>query len=337
MIRIERVRILEFRGIRDLTLDLKGENFAACGPNGTGKSGIVDAVEFALTGGISRLTGPGTAGLSVKVHGPHVDSSKKPETASVTMDVVIPSLGGKKATIHRTVKNSGKPTITPGDDDVLAAFDHVQRHPEFVLSRRELMRYVLSEAGQRSKEVQSLLRLDDIEKLRAVLQKISNSCAKELPLLRRAQQTAETQILAALALTDLNKAALLTAVNAKRAVLGLADLADLEATTSLKDGVVAGAVADAPNKVPKVQAGADLATLAVNLDVLRSSEFEGRCMNAATEATQFAERGGGAGDDLAKEALLQSALTLYDEEACPVCDTEFEPSAFRNRVSGKLV
>ena len=112
------------------------------------------------------------------MHGPHVDSSKKPETAAVTMDVIIPSLGGKKATIHRTVKNSGKPTITPGDDDVLAAFDHVQRHPEFVLSRRELMRYVLSEAGQRSKEVQSLLRLDDIEKLRRFFRKFPTPAPK---------------------------------------------------------------------------------------------------------------------------------------------------------------
>ena len=48
MIRIEKISVHEFRGIRDLTLDLKGQNFAACGPNGTGKSGIVDAIEFAL-------------------------------------------------------------------------------------------------------------------------------------------------------------------------------------------------------------------------------------------------------------------------------------------------
>ena len=47
MIRIEKIHIKEFRGIRELTLDLKGQNFAACGPNGTGKSGIVDAIEFA--------------------------------------------------------------------------------------------------------------------------------------------------------------------------------------------------------------------------------------------------------------------------------------------------
>ena len=40
--------------------------------------GIVDAIEFALTGNITRLAGAGTAELSVKLHAPHVDSSKKP-------------------------------------------------------------------------------------------------------------------------------------------------------------------------------------------------------------------------------------------------------------------
>ncbi len=60
MIRIQTIRIQEFRGIRDLTLNLNGQSFAACGPNGTGKSGIIDAIEFALTGNISRLSGNGT-------------------------------------------------------------------------------------------------------------------------------------------------------------------------------------------------------------------------------------------------------------------------------------
>ena len=78
MIRIEKIQIHELRGIRELKLDLRGQNFAACGPNGTGKSGIVDALEFALTGNISRLSGSGTGGLLVKVHGPHVDSRDKP-------------------------------------------------------------------------------------------------------------------------------------------------------------------------------------------------------------------------------------------------------------------
>ena len=59
MIRIEAITIKEFRGIRDLTLRFNGKNFAICGPNGTGKSGVVDALEFGLTGSVSRLSGEG--------------------------------------------------------------------------------------------------------------------------------------------------------------------------------------------------------------------------------------------------------------------------------------
>jgi len=41
-----RPRIIEeFRGIRDLNLDLADKNFGVCGPNGTGKSGVVDAID----------------------------------------------------------------------------------------------------------------------------------------------------------------------------------------------------------------------------------------------------------------------------------------------------
>jgi DNA repair exonuclease SbcCD ATPase subunit len=82
------------------------------GPDGTGKSGIVDAMEFALTGGISRLSGEGTGGLSVKARGPHVDSRNKLEAASVTLNVLIPSLGNKKARIHRSVKAASVPGVT---------------------------------------------------------------------------------------------------------------------------------------------------------------------------------------------------------------------------------
>jgi hypothetical protein len=194
MIRIDKIHIKEFRGIRELTLVLKGQNFAACGPNGTGKSGIVDAIEFALTGNISRLAGAGTGGLSVKAHGPHVDSRTKPEAASVALEVTIPPLGNKKAQIRRTVKLASAPEIKPADEDVIAAFESVNLHPEFVLSRRELIRYVLAEPGQRSKEVQSLLRLDDIEKLRGVLQKIANACTRDLPGLERAEKDAITEV-----------------------------------------------------------------------------------------------------------------------------------------------
>src|SRR3954452_22356910 len=92
MIRVDSIHIEEFRGIRDLTLEFGGKNFAICGPNGTGKSGVVDALEFVLTGNISRLSGEGTGELSLKEHGPHVDSRSNPDKARVTVEITIPSL-----------------------------------------------------------------------------------------------------------------------------------------------------------------------------------------------------------------------------------------------------
>jgi DNA repair exonuclease SbcCD ATPase subunit len=135
MITVERIKIEEFRGIRDLTVDLGNKNFAVCGPNGTGKSGIVDALEFGLTGTISRLVGKGRGALSVKEHGPHVNSRAHPEKAVVTLEVSIPSLG-KKATITRNVKSPKAPQITPDDPAIRAVFEHVQHHPEFSLAAR---------------------------------------------------------------------------------------------------------------------------------------------------------------------------------------------------------
>jgi DNA repair exonuclease SbcCD ATPase subunit len=335
MIRIEKITIKEFRGIRELTLDLKGQNFAACGPNGTGKSGIVDAIEFALTGNISRLAGAGTGGLSVKAHGPHVDSRNKPEVASVTLDVSIPALGNKKARIYRSVKMAATPTITPDDEDVISAFETVNLHPEFVLSRRELIRYVLSEPGQRSKEVQSLLRLDDIEKLRGVLQKIANACAKELPGLERAEADAVKNLLLALDAAQLTKTAVLAAVNPRRELLGLVPIETLEANTSVKDGLTTAA-AGTPSRIPKAQAMTDIAALRDALLGLQSEAFQHACSTAETQAADLSKDADSL-DGLSRESLLKSALDLYDGNACPVCDTPFAPDTFHTHLANKLI
>lgn len=228
MIVAKNLLIHEFRGIRNLTLDLGGKNFAICGPNGTGKSGIVDALEFALTGNISRLSGAGTGGLSVKEHGPHVDKRNDPDKAYVSLTVRIVSLN-KEATIVRTVKDCKNPKISPDTAEVRAAFAKVSLHPEFALSRRELIRYVLAEPGKRAKEVQELLRLDEVESLRALLQKITNASDKESKMRKSMREEASAALQRALNLTKLSSSAVVNAANEKRKILSLSDIVVLEA------------------------------------------------------------------------------------------------------------
>ncbi len=334
MIRVEKIAIHEFRGIRDLTLQLNGKTFAVCGPNGTGKSGIVDALEFALTGNISRLSGTGTGDISVKEHGPHVDSRNKPEQASVTLTVSIPSLG-KTATIYRNIKNVRIPKIEPDDPKVRAVLDQVSLHPEFALSRRELIRYVLAEPGKRSKEVQALLRLDELETLRSTFQKIANNCEKAVAPLERAKKDTTDRLVTALAIPLLTTANLLGGINERRATLALAPLTVLEANTSIKDGLATAAGTNLTSRVPKTQALADLKAARDGVTSLTGASMVAACNGAAEMVTKLGKDAESL-DGVSREALLKSALALFDDHTCPVCDTPWEPAEFRKIVTAKL-
>ncbi len=160
MIQIESVEIRELRGIRTLELKPARKSFVVSGPNGSGKSGVVDAIQFGLTGDISRLSGKGTVGLTVQRHGPHVDKRDDPEAAEVSLKLYVPETG-KTVVMTRNVKTAKTFTLTPEDQNTRAILEEVAQHPELTLSRREIIKYILVEAGERSKEIQALLKLDD--------------------------------------------------------------------------------------------------------------------------------------------------------------------------------
>lgn len=333
MIRIKQLIIHEFRGIRDLTFNMNGDNFAVCGPNGTGKSGIVDSIEFALTGNVSRLAGEGTGNLSVKDHGPHVDC-KDPETASVTLTFGIVA-SGKEATIHRTVKNVRKPTITPADADIIETLDHIEAHPEFVLSRRELIKYVLSNPGDRAKEVQALLRLDKLESLRTNFQKIANAEKRGEKPLESQKQIARNALVEALGIAQLSESDILTQVNTRRETLGLPKIEKLEASTSFKDGMATMGDGTAKSRIAKAQALTDISSLEEKLVELQADDFAAKHAAALKEVSDLAA------DPLVDKAashkrMLDVALEIFDDEQCPVCETEWEAEEFRAIVQAKL-
>ena len=168
MIQVEAVKIMELRGIRELQLTPQRESFVISGPNGSGKSGVVDAIQFGLTGEISRLSGKGTGGLSVQKHGPHVDRRDDPPAAEVSLTLYFPDLG-KTAVLTRNVKTAKTFTLEPENAGVRALLEEAAQHPELTLSRREIIKYILVEAGERSKEIQALLKLEAIGNIRSVL------------------------------------------------------------------------------------------------------------------------------------------------------------------------
>lgn len=335
MIRIEKIEIFEFRGIRKLILELGKKSFGISGPNGTGKSGIVDAIEFALTGNITRLGGAGTAEISVKAHAPHVDSAKNPEKAIVRLTAHAPTLG-KTIVIERSVKATSAPTLTPDDAQTRALLAQLETHPEFALSRREIIKYILTPPGERSKDVQILLRLDQIEKVRTSLQRVANDTKKEHTRTHGADGRAKQDFIEHLGIKPATKTELLAAVNERRALLQLEPLKDLTADTSIKEGVVAASGKEkAKSRLSKAGTLADLVgyegyASAFASEELRKSAREGTNLLEKLTADPAILKG------FRQKVLVEQGLALIDYEACPLCDTAWNLEELKAHLAEKV-
>ena len=333
MIRVESLTVKEFRGVRDLTLDFKGKNFAVCGPNGTGKSAVVDALEFVLTGNVSRLSGEGRGDISLKQHAPHVDRRSDPGKARVTADVTIPSLK-KTVTIERSVKTPATAHVTPSDPAVLQVLGQVKAHPEIVLSRRELIRYVLATPGKRAEEVQALLHLDQVEQVRVGLQKIANSCEKQLPPMDTAVNLARENLLRALGIAELTKEKMLAAANAQRIILGLPMLVDLIDSISLKDGM-ATPRPTSPQLIPKTQALADIRAAREALAEISGITTTTSVTEVTADLTALVSDPAVAAG-VKQETFYSTGMDLIDAEACPFCDTPWNLAVLKKHVQAKI-
>src|SRR5262249_2214404 len=247
MIKREHGHIEEVRGSRKHDIDLQKGTVAISGPNGSGKSGVIDAIEFGLTGNMGRLTGRGTKGLSVSEHGPHVDKTKFPDAAFVTLRLYVPTLK-KSATVTRKVSAPTKPVIVPADDDVKAVLAEIGDHPEITLSRREILRFILIEPTKRSEEIQTILKLDDIGQTRAALNTAQNKLQTAQKGAATVVQTSRDSLLRHLQISTMRVEDLLTAVNQRRKLLGLPEIAELTADTKVDVGLSGAASGPEFNK-----------------------------------------------------------------------------------------
>src|SRR6266851_670764 len=331
MMKLETAHIEEVRGIRKLDIDFQKGTFAISGPNGSGKSGVIDAIEFGLTGNISRLTGRGTKGLTVAEHGPHVDKTKFPDAAFVELRVFIPALK-KSATITRKVSDPKKPKIVPADPDVLTALAEIADHPEITLSRREILRFILIEPTKHSEEIQAILKLDEIGQTRAALNTAQNK-------LQTAQKTATTLVhtnrdtlLRHLQISTLKAEDLLESVNKRRKLLGLPEIAELTADTKLDVGLAAAATGPDFNKQSALRDLNALSEAAKGFPDLAKADAAAIIADLAKLEEDPALLAA-----LQRRAFIEKGLDLVEGPECPLCDKPWEDEQhLRDHLKAKL-
>ena len=318
MIQIESVAIRELRGIRGLEIEPRRENFVVSGPNGSGKSGVVDAIQFALTGEMSRLAGKGTAGLSVGRHGPHVDRRDDPAAAEVSLRFYVPDLG-RSAVLTRTVKNPRAFSLAPNTPEIRAIVEEVADHPELTLSRREVIRYIIVEAGQRSKEIQALLKLEAIGHIRGVLKTASNKLSNAARQARSTHKDAGDALRRHLDVAVLTEEDVLAAINLRRRTLGLVEIGDLGPDTDLSADILEVAGDAGFNKRAALQDLEALKRADASLPTLSHEEVEGVLRDLARLDGDTALR-----EAITRRTFIERGLGLIDGAQCPLCDTDWE-------------
>lgn len=218
--------IKNIRGIKTFHHVLEGKNIVVFGPNGTGKSAIVDAVDFLLSGDISRLSGKGSGCLHLGEHGCHVDWRNNLKDTVVSAKVEV---DGKEIHIERSISKPSSLKVTPKTEkDSVESCLAVAELGQHVLSRREIVKYITAEGSERAKDIQNLLNLLEIEKLRESFVTIKNRAGDDFKYKDSSLEVAKKNVANLLSIPDVTVQSCLQKVNDLRFILKGAPLAEMD-------------------------------------------------------------------------------------------------------------
>ena len=333
--RTSQVKILELtieniRGLPNLTLRPDGGNLVIWGPNGSGKSGVVDAIDFLLSGRISRLAGRGTGGITLARHGPHIDSA--PDRARVRALVKLPN-HNDPVEIERCFTSPEHLQCPEEVSADLRDIEGLAKRGQHILTRREILRFITTEPGNRAQDIQQLLNLSDVESLRSSLVTTANRLRDERSSAENTVREQRNSIASLVQMAAYDEAELVRIINENRRTLGGTDINELKADI-LRQGLNAP-VAIADSNVNPSLVIQDITHCRHFLSEETASEV--RQMDGDLRALlETARRTPDMASDMAHLELVEQGYLLLDGSGrCPLCDKEWEPDALRRHLEEK--
>ena len=325
------LEILNFRGIRNLTIDPQGKNFLIYGPNGSGKSAVVDALDFLLTGQISRMTGKGTKDIKLKEHGPHIDYSPKDSCISAKVQI----LGIEEPIkIKRTLESPKKLICDDSIREIIKPVLELASRGQHVLTRREILNYVTADSSTRGKQIQTLLKITDVEITRSKLLKVKNTLKSIYESTNSSLNTISTSINVNIGINNFNEEKILDFINSNRRILDGNPLKELSSDL-LKEGIEPRSISS-ENRV-------NTQLLKNDLDKLQSINSEDNKANIRKIDLELRELNAKISSDHrlvdAHEhlKLTRLGLNLLDPDGgCPLCDTPWKTDELHEHLKNKI-
>lgn len=164
-VKIKTINIHAFRGIPDIELQLDGNNLLLRGENGTGKSSLVEAIEFFFTGKISHLAG--TNGLSLKRHGPHVNF--EPDDLNVEL-----TFNPGNVSLNRTL------TSSPSPPEQLKDYFQIIQKDTFILRRSQILTFIMSKPADRFRAIGNIIGVETLDEIELGMMRVRDDLKGEI-------------------------------------------------------------------------------------------------------------------------------------------------------------
>lgn len=165
--KIKQIDINSFRGIPELQLVLDGKSLLLYGENGTGKSSIVDAVEFFFNKNVSHLKN--TKFLSLDKHVPHINSNLLDVGIDITF---VPGNYSLERKYHQSL-------LIPDEDEIKHYFE-IAQNKTFILRRAQLMEFIISKPSERFRALANLIGISDLDSIELSLKHVRDKLSAEV-------------------------------------------------------------------------------------------------------------------------------------------------------------
>jgi len=148
MVRLKKIDIKAFRGVREWELELEGRSLVLSGENASGKSCLADALEYLFTGSIKHLEG--TMGISVGRHAHNFAMDRDQMGIDAVFD---------PGAINVRRRYDEKPQIS----DSLSGYWSEARIGAFILRRAGLLEFVYADPADRFRAIAQMVGAEELD------------------------------------------------------------------------------------------------------------------------------------------------------------------------------
>ena len=317
--KIKQISIHAFRGIPDLEIKLEEKNLLLLGENGTGKSSIVDAIEFFFTGAVKHLESAQT--ISLSRHAPHVNFD--------STDVIITmTLGPGSLSLSRTFERA---PIVPQE---ISSYFGVSQKRKIILRRAEILAFIDSRPADRSREIGDIIGIGQLDNVELTIMHLRDRLEGEKKAIEDSMKSCFEEASNELGVTVHDKDELLHALNEKLKGLGAAPVEDLSKISEHSNKVLE-AMRDRISLIEKSKALVELITVfkGVRLGGARIEEIA----KLQEMANKFIESG-----QVSRIPLLdllkrgKESLPHVDKDQCPLCQQYIKSEDLFERIDSRL-